>query len=79
MSKTRLYLCLNNVVQEIAGDISSYKASEEVSARWEKSIRVPYDPFDSFWELQEQEISCPKCNTQLFVREFVPCYSSAWS
>ncbi|KAF9643717.1 hypothetical protein BDM02DRAFT_3191302 [Thelephora ganbajun] len=52
---------------EVAGDLSSYKPSQEVSARWESATRVPYDPFDSFWELQEQEILCPKCNVQLFI------------
>jgi len=56
--------------------MSSYSPSQEVSARWESSTRVPYDPFDSCWTLQEQEISCPKCNVQLFVREFAPNFSS---
>lgn len=62
-------------MQEVAGDMSTYKPSQEVSARWKDTTRTPYDPFDSFWKLQEQEILCPKCNVQLFVREFTFRYS----
>ena len=54
--------------------MSVYKPSQEVSARWEGATRAPYDPFDSFWKLQEQEVLCPKCDVQLFVREFTPSY-----
>ena len=59
-------------MQGAAGDLSSYKPPEEVSARWESATRVPYDPFESFWKLEEQEISCPNCNVQLSVRESHP-------
>ena len=52
--------------------MSNYNPSQEVSARWESSTRISYDPFDSCWQLQEQEILCPKCNIQLFIREFAP-------
>ena len=69
----RLYLA--DVIQEIAGDMSTYKPSQEVSARWERATCTLYDPFDSSQKLQEQEIMCPKCNVQLFVREFAPSYS----
>lgn len=67
-------LCLTDVTQEVAGDTSIYTPSGEVLARWKDATRVPYESFESFWELQEQEILCPKCNVQLFVREFVPGY-----
>ena len=49
--------------------MSDYKPPRKVSARWENATRVPYNPFRSFWELKEQEILCPNCNVQLFVRE----------
>lgn len=67
-------LCLADVIQEVAGDLSIYRPPEEVFGRWKNATRVPYEPFESFWELQEQELLCPKCNVQLFVREFVPGY-----
>ena len=51
--------------------MSDYKPPRKVSARWENATRVPYNPFRSFWGLQEQEILCPNCNVQLFVRESV--------
>jgi len=54
--------------------MSGYRPLQEVSARWESATRVPYDPFDSFWELQEQEILCPNCNVQFFIREFTLGY-----
>jgi len=69
MSEIYPSFCLADVMQEVAGDMSTYKPSQEVSARWEGTTRTPYDPFDSFWKLQEQEVLCPKCNLQLFIRE----------
>jgi len=74
MSEIYSHLYLADVIQEVAGDMSIYKPSQEVSARWEGATRAPYDPFDSFWKLQEQEVLCPKCDVQLFVREFTPNY-----
>ena len=55
--------------------MSTYNPSQEVSARWEGATYVPYDPFNSFWKLQRQEILCPNCNVQLFVRESTFSYS----
>jgi len=75
MSEIYLRLYLADVIQEVVGDMSTYKPSQEVSVRWEGATRVPYDPFDSSWKLQEQEVLCPKCSVQLFVREFAPSYS----
>lgn len=69
------HFLLADVIQEVTGDISTYKPSQEVSARWERTTRASYDPFDSFWKLQEQEVLCPKCNVQLFIREFALSYS----
>jgi len=64
-----LYFCIADEAREATGDLSDYKPPQEVSVRWESATRVPYDPFESFWKLQEQEVLCPNCNTQLFIRE----------
>lgn len=76
MAEIYLHLSLADVTQEVAGDMSIYKPSQEVSTRWEGTTRTPYDPFDSLWKLQEQEVLCPKCNVQIFIRESMLSSSS---